>query len=48
MHSAHTPPDETLELAGTAVAVTGDLSDVDECRRVVDEAAAGSAGSTGS
>jgi NAD(P)-dependent dehydrogenase (short-subunit alcohol dehydrogenase family) len=47
VHSAHTPVAETLELAGTDVAVTGDLSDVDECRRVVDEAAAGLGGLDG-
>jgi glucose 1-dehydrogenase/3-oxoacyl-[acyl-carrier protein] reductase len=41
VHTAATPPDETLALAGAAaVAVRGDLSRVDECRRVVDEAAA--------
>jgi glucose 1-dehydrogenase len=40
VHSAHTPPDETLELLGSAgAAVSGDLSDVGECRRTVDEAA---------
>lgn len=39
VHSAHTPLAETLELAGAGAAVTGDLSDVDECLRVVDEAA---------
>jgi glucose 1-dehydrogenase len=43
IHSATTPPDETLELAAeagaTAAAVRGDLSDVAACRRVVDEAA---------
>jgi NAD(P)-dependent dehydrogenase (short-subunit alcohol dehydrogenase family) len=47
VHSAHTPPAETLELAGASVAVGGDLSDVDECRRVVDEAAAGLGGLDG-
>ncbi|MEA2377764.1 MAG: glucose 1-dehydrogenase [Thermoleophilaceae bacterium] len=39
VHSAHTAPDQTLELAGAAVAVRGDLSDVAQCRSVVDEAA---------
>ena len=47
VHSAHTPLAETLELAGAGVAVTGDLSDVDECRRVVDEAAAALGGLDG-
>nr|MBA3262544.1 SDR family oxidoreductase [Thermoleophilaceae bacterium] len=44
VHSAHTSPGATLELVraagGVAAAVSGDLSEVDECRRVVDEAAA--------
>jgi NAD(P)-dependent dehydrogenase (short-subunit alcohol dehydrogenase family) len=44
VHWATTPPDETLELAraagGRAVAARGDLSDVDVCGRVVDDAAA--------
>jgi NAD(P)-dependent dehydrogenase (short-subunit alcohol dehydrogenase family) len=44
VHSAHTAPGETLELVrsagAAAVALSGDLSQVDECRRVVDEAAA--------
>jgi glucose 1-dehydrogenase len=40
IHSAHSDPAETLERAGPrAVAVAGDLARVDECRRVVDEAA---------
>jgi glucose 1-dehydrogenase/3-oxoacyl-[acyl-carrier protein] reductase len=40
IHSAHSDPGETLERAGsTAVAVRGDLSRVEDCRRVVDEAA---------
>jgi NAD(P)-dependent dehydrogenase (short-subunit alcohol dehydrogenase family) len=47
VHSAHTPLEETIGLAGTCVAVGGDLSDVDECRRVVDEAAAGLGGLDG-
>lgn len=51
VHSAHTPPDETLALAracgATAVPVAGDLSDVGECRRVVDEAAAALGGLDG-
>ena len=39
-HSAHSDPAGTLERAGpAAVAVRGDLSRVDHCRRVVDEAA---------
>jgi NAD(P)-dependent dehydrogenase (short-subunit alcohol dehydrogenase family) len=39
-HTAATPPDETLELTGgAAVAVRGDLSRVEECTRVVDDAA---------
>lgn len=48
VHSAHTAPEETLsrlaELGPTAVSVRGDLADVGECRRVVDEAAAGLGG----
>jgi NAD(P)-dependent dehydrogenase (short-subunit alcohol dehydrogenase family) len=41
IHTAATPPDETLALLeGEADAVRGDLSDAAECRRVVDEAAA--------
>jgi NAD(P)-dependent dehydrogenase (short-subunit alcohol dehydrogenase family) len=47
VHSAHTPLAETLELAGAAVAVTGDLSDLNDCRRVVDEAAAALGGLDG-
>jgi NAD(P)-dependent dehydrogenase (short-subunit alcohol dehydrogenase family) len=47
VHSAHTPLAETIELAGAGVAVGGDLSGVDECRRVVDEAAAGLGGLDG-
>ena len=47
VHSAHTPLAETLELVGAAVAVGGDLSDVDDCRRAVDEAAAGLGGLDG-
>jgi NAD(P)-dependent dehydrogenase (short-subunit alcohol dehydrogenase family) len=40
IHSAHTDPAQTLERAGTtAVTVRGDLGRVEECRRVVDEAA---------
>ena len=41
IHTATTPPDETLALlGGRAVAVRGDLADARECIRVVDEAAA--------
>jgi NAD(P)-dependent dehydrogenase (short-subunit alcohol dehydrogenase family) len=41
VHVAATDPAQTLRLVGgEAVAVRGDLSQVDECRRVVDEAAA--------
>jgi NAD(P)-dependent dehydrogenase (short-subunit alcohol dehydrogenase family) len=44
VHTSGTPPDATLELVreagGGTVAVRGDLADVAECRRVVDEAAA--------
>ena len=41
IHTATTPPDETLALlGGRAVAVRGDLADAGECVRVVDEAAA--------
>jgi glucose 1-dehydrogenase len=40
IHTSATPPDETLALlGGAAVAVRGDLADVDQCKRVVDEAA---------
>jgi glucose 1-dehydrogenase/3-oxoacyl-[acyl-carrier protein] reductase len=40
IHSAHSDPAETLELAGArALAVRGDLTSAEECRRVVDEAA---------
>ena len=40
VHSAHSDPAETLERAGPrAVVVRGDLADVEDCRRVVDEAA---------
>jgi glucose 1-dehydrogenase len=42
IHSAHTAPDETFQLA-----LRGDLSRVEECRRVVDEAAAGLGGLDG-
>jgi glucose 1-dehydrogenase len=44
IHTARTPPNETLELVrgacgATAAAVRGDLSEVEACRRVVDDAA---------
>jgi NAD(P)-dependent dehydrogenase (short-subunit alcohol dehydrogenase family) len=40
VHTSGTEPDETLKLMGTpAAAVRGDLSEVGECERVVDEAA---------
>jgi glucose 1-dehydrogenase len=42
IHSAHTAPDETFQLA-----LRGDLSRAEECRRVVDEAAAGLGGLDG-
>jgi glucose 1-dehydrogenase/3-oxoacyl-[acyl-carrier protein] reductase len=48
VHSAHTPPDETLALAGPgARPLRGDLADVDVCRRVVDAAAASLGGLDG-
>lgn len=47
VHSAHSDPAETLELAGSALALRGDLSRVDDCRRVVDEAAAALGGLDG-
>ena len=48
VHSAHTPPDETLALAGPrATPLRGDLADVDVCRRVVDAAAASLGGLDG-
>lgn len=41
IHTASTPPAETLALAGGAAsAVRGDLADAADCARVVDEAAA--------
>ena len=40
VHSASTPPDETLALiGGHAASVRGDLARVDDCARVVDDAA---------
>jgi NAD(P)-dependent dehydrogenase (short-subunit alcohol dehydrogenase family) len=40
IHAAHSDPAETLERAGArAVAVRGDLARVEDCRRVVDDAA---------
>jgi NAD(P)-dependent dehydrogenase (short-subunit alcohol dehydrogenase family) len=43
VHSAHTSPEETSSLiageGAEAVTVQGDLAELDECRRVVDEAA---------
>ncbi|CAN5622918.1 3-oxoacyl-[acyl-carrier-protein] reductase [soil metagenome] len=43
VHYAHTEPDETLakieDLGGKLVAIQGDLSTPDECRKVVDESA---------
>jgi glucose 1-dehydrogenase len=43
VHYAHTEPDETVaaieKLGGKAATVRGDLSKIDECERVVDEAA---------
>jgi NAD(P)-dependent dehydrogenase (short-subunit alcohol dehydrogenase family) len=48
IHTSATAPDETLALmGGSAVAVRGDLTKVDECRRVVDEAAAALGGLDG-
>ena len=48
IHTSATPPDETLGLVGgAAVAVRGDLADVDQCARVVDEAAAALGGLDG-
>jgi glucose 1-dehydrogenase/3-oxoacyl-[acyl-carrier protein] reductase len=48
VHTAHTPPDETLAAIGPGGhAVRGDLSDVAECARVVDEAAAALGGLDG-
>jgi NAD(P)-dependent dehydrogenase (short-subunit alcohol dehydrogenase family) len=48
VHSAHSDPTETLERAGSsAVAVRGDLSRLEHCRRVVDEAAAALGGLDG-
>jgi NAD(P)-dependent dehydrogenase (short-subunit alcohol dehydrogenase family) len=41
IHTSATAPDETLALTGgRALAVRGDLAEVDECRRVVNEAGA--------
>jgi NAD(P)-dependent dehydrogenase (short-subunit alcohol dehydrogenase family) len=48
VHSAHSDPAETLERTGpNAVSVRGDLSRVEGCRRVVDEAAAALGGLDG-
>jgi NAD(P)-dependent dehydrogenase (short-subunit alcohol dehydrogenase family) len=47
VHSAHTPLGETLALVSDAAGIVGDLSDVDECRRVVDESAAALGGLDG-
>jgi glucose 1-dehydrogenase/3-oxoacyl-[acyl-carrier protein] reductase len=48
IHTASTAPDETLGLIGGAVvAVRGDLSQVEQCRAVVDAAAAGLGGLDG-
>jgi NAD(P)-dependent dehydrogenase (short-subunit alcohol dehydrogenase family) len=48
VHSAHSDPAETLGRAGpNAVSVRGDLSRVEGCRRVVDEAAAALGGLDG-
>lgn len=48
IHTSATAPDETLALVdGAAVAVRGDLAQVAECRRVVDEAAAALGGLDG-
>jgi NAD(P)-dependent dehydrogenase (short-subunit alcohol dehydrogenase family) len=40
VHTAHTPLAKTLALVRDAAGIVGDLSEVAECRRVVDEAAA--------
>ena len=48
IHTASTPPDETLALVdGAASAVRGDLADAADCARVVDEAAAALGGLDG-
>lgn len=48
IHTASTAPDETLGLiGGAAVAVRGDLSQVGQCRAVVDAAATGLGGLDG-
>jgi glucose 1-dehydrogenase len=48
IHTSGSAPDETLALAdGAAVAVRGDLSRVEDCVRVVDEAAAALGGLDG-
>jgi glucose 1-dehydrogenase len=48
IHTSSTPPDATLELVGGSVpAVCGDLARVEDCRRVVDEAAAALGGLDG-
>jgi glucose 1-dehydrogenase len=39
IHTAHTAPDETLALIPKAATTSGNLADLDACRRVVDEAA---------
>jgi len=47
IHTAHTPPAETLALVPNAATASGDLSNLDACRRVVDEAAAALGGLDG-
>jgi glucose 1-dehydrogenase len=47
IHTAHTPPDETLALIPNAATTSGNLADLDACRRVVDEAAAALGGLEG-
>jgi glucose 1-dehydrogenase len=47
IHTAHTPPEETLALLPEAATTSGDLSELDTCRRVVDDAAAALGGLDG-
>jgi NAD(P)-dependent dehydrogenase (short-subunit alcohol dehydrogenase family) len=47
VHTAHTPPDETLALIPKAATTSGNLAELDACRHVVDEAAAALGGLDG-
>jgi glucose 1-dehydrogenase len=47
IHTAHTPPEKTLALIPEARATSGDLCNIEACRRIVDEAAAALGGLDG-